>query len=135
MNILFAIPLFAYLLLVLNLLFFTGDLSALVAKDVISVNLISGSQWVLTLGDILLIVGIVLLFFEMVKATRTSTASVVDHILSIIVFIVFLVEFLVVKAAGNSVFFILGLMSMLDVIAGFTITIVASRRDFEVGER
>ena len=61
-------------------------------------------------------------------------ASVIDHSMSTLVFIIFLVEFLTVKGAGNSTFLILGLMSLFDVIAGFTVTIVAARRDFAVGE-
>jgi hypothetical protein len=50
-----------------------------------------------------------------------------------VVFVLFLIEFLVVKDCGTSTFFILGLMSLLDVIAGFTVSIVAARRDFSFG--
>ena len=45
------------------------------------------------------------LFVESVKATYTSSISLVDHGLSMLVFITCLVEFLVVSAAATSVFF------------------------------
>ena len=70
---------------------------------------------------------------EIFKATRTSMASVIDHTLSTLVFVAFIIEFVLVKGAGTSTFLILGLMSLFDVIAGFTVTIVAARRDIGFG--
>ena len=63
----------------------------------------------------------------------TGMSSVIDHALSMAVFVIFLVEFLVVKGCGTSTFFILGLMSLVDVIAGFTVSIAGARRDFTYG--
>ena len=60
-------------------------------------------------------------------------ASVVDHTLSTGVFIALVVEFLTVAECGTSTFFILALMALIDVVAGFTVSIVAARRDFAVG--
>ena len=51
--------------------------------------------------------GVVALFIEIVKATRSSMASAVDHALSALVFAAYLVEFLLVKAAGTGVFLVL----------------------------
>lgn len=73
-----------------------------------------------------------ILCFEVFKSTRTGISSVLDHALSPLVFVVFLIELLTVAACGTSTFFVLGLMSLLDVIAGFTVSIVAARRDFGV---
>jgi hypothetical protein len=83
-------------------------------------------------GELLIGLGLLALYVEMLKATRTGTASVVEHSLSVLVFIAFLVEFLVVKGAGTATFGILGLMSLLDVIAGFSISIFAARRDLAI---
>jgi hypothetical protein len=57
---------------------------------------------------------------------------VLDHTLSTVVFVVFLIQFLTMAGCGTSTFFALGLMALLDVIAGFTVSIVAARRDFGV---
>ena len=93
----------------------------------------SAGVWQLTLGDILLAAGLFLLFFEILKATRTGGNSVVDHAFSMIVFVVCLILFLIWDRAATSTFFLLMLMAMIDVIAGFSVTINAARRDYNVG--
>jgi hypothetical protein len=94
------------------------------------ITLPSGGVWPLTLGNILLVVALGLLFFEILKATRTGGASVVDHAFSMIVFVVCLILFLIWGRAATSTFFLLMLMAMIDVIAGFSVTINAARRDY-----
>jgi len=127
------IPLFGVILIIYNIIMFTGDASVTVTKPLFSATLISGAAWQMTTGELLIVIGIFVLFIEMFKATRTSTASILDHGLSMLVFVVFVIEFLVWKPAGNSTFLILGLMSLVDVVAGFSITIVSARRDLAVG--
>jgi len=97
------------------------------------ITLPSAGVWQLTLGDILLAAGLFLLFFEILKATRTGGNSVVDHALSMIVFVVCLILFLIWDLAATSTFFLLMLMAMIDVIAGFSVTINAARRDYSAG--
>ena len=50
-----------------------------------------------------------------------------------IVFIVCLVEFLLVPAFATSVFFLITAMTLLDVLAGFIVTIITARKDFDFG--
>jgi hypothetical protein len=95
-----------------------------------SIDMISGGSWALTIGDLMTIITLVLLFIELIKATRTGGSSIVDHALSTILFVVCLVEFLIVREAATSVFFFLLVVTLIDVIAGFSITIRAARRDF-----
>jgi hypothetical protein len=129
-----AIPLFAVIWVLYNLIAVAGASDSLDGK-LFEMTLISGAVWTVSTKDLLLLVGLVALFIEVFKATRTSTASILDHALSVLVFIAFLVEFLTVKQAGNSVFFLLGLMSLLDVVAGFTVTIMGARRDLALGDQ
>jgi hypothetical protein len=68
------------------------------------------------------------------KSTYTSTASLLDHGLSMLVFIACLIEFLLVKQAATSVFFFITVASMIDVMAGYTIGIRVARRDFSIGD-
>jgi hypothetical protein len=44
--------------------------------------------------------------------------------------VVCIIQFMTMQGFSNSVFFMLTLMTILDVIAGFTVTIVAAKRDF-----
>jgi len=93
----------------------------------------SGATFDFSWGDLLILIAMVVLFIEIVKATYTGTTSMIDHGLSMIVFIVFLVEFLMVANAGTSVFFLLMMACLIDVIAGFTIGIRVAKRDIGFG--
>ncbi|MBN8587788.1 MAG: hypothetical protein J0L94_05640 [Rhodothermia bacterium] len=126
-----SIPLFTWLLIVLNVVVFASDQA--LETVIINVPLISGAQFVLDLGHLLLMIGVVVLYFEIIKATRTTTASVVDHGLSTLVFVVFLIEFITVKACGNATFLAIAVMSLVDVVAGFTVTISSAKRDLSLG--
>jgi hypothetical protein len=48
------------------------------------------------------------------------------------VFVAYLVEFLQVRSAAHSVFFILMVITFVDVIAGFSVTIRSAVRDVSV---
>ena len=91
--------------------------------------MMSGGSFSMTLGDLLILIALLLLFVEILKATRTTNASVVDHLLSTFVFIAFLVEFLLVRDAANSVFFILMVIAFVDLLAGFSVSLRAAGRD------
>ncbi len=101
-------------------------------NDIASFGMMSGADWALTPGDILVAVSILLLFGEMLKSTRLSTRTIVDHLLSTLLFIGMLIEFLLVKQAATGTFFLLLVVSFVDVAGGFTITIRTARRDITV---
>jgi hypothetical protein len=121
------VPMFGFLFVLINIFVLIGK--DLMTHMLFSLKLISGALWVLTVGDIFVILGLICLTIQVFKATRTSSAEVLDHIISTLIFILYLIEFIVVRGAGNTTFFILMLMSLLAVIAGFTITISTARRD------
>jgi hypothetical protein len=93
----------------------------------------SGGAWQISLGDMMLAFSLFVLFFEVLKSTRTGGNSVVDHALSMIVFVVCLILFLVWPPAATSLFFLIILTCLVDVIAGFSVTIRSARRDYAVG--
>lgn len=86
----------------------------------------------LTTKDIFLIVGVFLLFIEIYKAATTGDYSISETIVSFFVSIAYLVLFLMWDKAHNSMFFILMLMSFLDAIGGFVISINAARKDISI---
>jgi len=92
-----------------------------------------GAVWTFTWGDLIIFVTMLVLFAELVKATYTSSISLVDHGLSMLVFVACIVEFLVVSNAATSVFFFIMLATLIDVVAGFTIGIRVARRDLTIG--
>ncbi|MCC4244754.1 hypothetical protein [Stappia indica] len=99
---------------------------------VMTIDLVSGASFSLLGGDLMILCALLLLFVELLKATRTGVSALTDHIFSTLVLIAYLVEFLTVREAATSVFFILMCVSLVDVIAGFSITITGARRDFGV---
>ena len=99
-----------------------------------TVPMISDVNWAVTSGDALLLFAVSMLFLEILKATSTGTSTIFNHALSMLIFIVCLVEFLLFPQFATSVFFILTMMTLLDVLAGVMVTIVSARRDFAVGE-
>jgi hypothetical protein len=99
------------------------------ATQLYSMQMLSGGVWRMTLGDLMIVLSLALLFFEIMKSTRTSNASVVDHLLSTFVFVAFLVEFLLVPSASHSLFFILMAMAFFDILAGFTVSLRSAGRD------
>lgn len=98
-----------------------------------SVTMMSGGVWSMTVGSLLVVVALVLLLVEMVKATRSSNASIVDHLLSVFVFAAFLVEFLLVRGAAHPVFFTLMVIALIDVLGGFSVSIRSAGRDVNFG--
>lgn len=105
----------------------------LLGTEIFSIPMISGAVWSFTWGDLILIVALFVLFVEILKATYTSTSSLVDHGLSMLVFIAALIEFIVVPQAATSVFFLVLVSLLIDVIAGFTIGIRVAKRDIGFG--
>ncbi len=102
------------------------------ATKIFSIPMIKAT-WVFTWGDFILLLTLVLLFIELLKSTYTSTASLLDHGLSMLVFVVCLIEFIVVPQAATSVFFFIMIATLIDVVAGYTIGIRVARRDLNIG--
>ncbi|MFB2552938.1 hypothetical protein [Ensifer soli] len=101
--------------------------------EIMALSMLSGATWTMNLGDLLIVVALALLFVEILKATRTSSKTLMDHLLSMLLFIGFLVEFLLVPQAATQIFFILMLIAFIDVIAGFSISMRAAGRDVSIG--
>lgn len=94
-----------------------------------SIAMMSGATWPITVGDAFLAFCLFILLFEVLKATRISSRSIIDHILSILVFVLALVEFLLVPQAGTSEFALLVAIMLLDVITGFSVSVRVAQRD------
>lgn len=109
-----------------------GGIAAL-KNDVIVLSMLSGAIWSMALGDLFIVVALVVLFFEILKATGGGSSSLMNHMLSMLVFIAFLVEFLLVEDAATQVFFILMTIAFIDVIGGFAVSIRSAGRDVSIG--
>lgn len=127
----FVVPLLIVPWLVYNAVAFAfrGGSSTGWTEPLFSIGMMSRGDWVVTSGDLLVALGLVFLFVEVLKSTRTGSSSILEHMLSTAVFVIYLVEFLLVGAAATSTFFLIMLMSLIDVVAGFSVSISAAERD------
>jgi hypothetical protein len=130
-------PMIMAAVILYNLVTFGGgltgqhDMSALLTHGV-SIGMFSGDHWNFTLSDLFVLFTLAMLFVEIIKATRTSTREVVNHALSMLTFIVALVEFIVLKGFSTSAFFFILVTALFDVVAGYTISIVAAKHDIGI---
>ena len=101
---------------------------------VFTVSLLSGKSMPISTGDILVLVGVLLLSIEILKSARLSGKAVIDHVLSLALFIGMMAEFVTVQRAATSTFLILLALSFVDVIGGLTIPNRTARRAIEIEE-
>lgn len=135
-----AAPLLALPVLVYNLvavampgMFHAVDAGVRLNTPLFAVRMTSDVDWQVSLSDILLAMGLVVLFIELLKSADSRRTAIINHSLSLVLFIGCLVEFLLFPAFATSTFCLLTLMVLLDVLAGFIVTIVAARRDVDFG--
>ncbi|HWM49677.1 MAG TPA: hypothetical protein VNR11_22475 [Xanthobacteraceae bacterium] len=83
----------------------------------------------MTAGDLLIAFSLLILFVEILKAARLSSRSIIDHLLSMVLFVVMLIEFLLVPQAASGTFFLLMVICFVDVVSGFSVSIRTAQRD------
>jgi hypothetical protein len=97
-----------------------------------TVHMMSGVDWTMTAGDVLVALAILLLCGEVMKSSRVSRRTVIDHALSLILFLGMVIEFILVKQAATATFFLLLVVGFIDVLGGFAVTLRSAQRDLTV---
>jgi hypothetical protein len=122
------LPVVAYNLLVLTLGgFLSPDVNSGLTAPLFETPTASGGRWPVSLADLMLAAALVILFVELIKPTFDRRSAMINHIASIGLFVACLVEMLAVPAFATSTFFLITLMVLLDVLAGFILG-AATRR-------
>ena len=138
---LIALPLLLIPVVIYNIVVLSGMMGsngalqadAVLRDPLFSIPMTSGASWNVGVGDLILFMALILLFFELLKSTSSQKVAIVNHALSMILFVACLVEFLLMKGFATSTFFLIVVMVMLDVLAGFIVTIIAARKDLDFG--
>ena len=131
-------PLLVIPILIYNLIAFGGgvsghhDVQAIISHG-ITIRMFSGDPWSFTLGDLFVLASLILLFVEIVKATRTTSREIINHALSMLTFVLAIIEFITLKGFATSTFFLITMMTLFDVVGGYTISIVAAEHDLGLG--
>ena len=89
----------------------------------------SGANFTLTVSATVVLLALVLLAFEIIKAARVGATSIVDHLLATVLFIIYLLEFLLVPEAATSTFVVLMAIALIDLACGFAVSLKSATRD------
>lgn len=87
----------------------------------VTLTLMSGAAWPITLSDVLLALAILLLMCEVIKGARPGAKYLTDHLLSLIVFAAAAAEFVLWSKFGTSTYFLLVALSMVDFLSGLAL--------------
>ena len=91
------------------------------AEPLLKLTLISGAEWTLTLSDMLLTLGLLLLLLEVIRGARPGAKYLTDHLLSLIIFGGAAAEFLLWPRFASSTYFLLALLSLVDFLSGIAL--------------
>ncbi|MCB1608439.1 MAG: hypothetical protein KDI71_15835 [Xanthomonadales bacterium] len=119
-------PLLAIPAILLNVLMFVGYPTS---SPLAEISLPSNASLVFGWYEVILVIGLFALYLEVLKSTATGTGSVVDHALSLALFVILLLEMLLAPIGGDPAFLLLVLLCLFDVVAAFTVSIAVARRD------
>jgi hypothetical protein len=86
-------------------------------------HLMSGTEWPVTLSDVLIALGMLLLLLEVIKGARPGAKFLMDHLLSLVVFGAAAAEFVLWPKFGNSTFFLLTLLALVDFLGGIALRV------------
>ncbi len=91
------------------------------ADPLVRLKLVSGAEWPITLSDVMLALGILLLLHEVIKGARLGGKYLTDHLLSLLVFGGSAAEFVLWPKFGTSTYFLLVLLAMVDFFSGIAL--------------
>src|SRR4051794_11082576 len=90
-------------------------------EPLLKLTLMSGVAWPVTLSDVLLALGVLLLLFEIIKGARPGSKYFMDHLLSLVVFGGAAAEFVMLPQFGTSTYFLLTMLALVDFLSGIAL--------------
>jgi hypothetical protein len=91
------------------------------ATPLFTLTLMSGTAWPVTMSDVLIALGILLLMFEVIKGARPGAKFFMDHLLSLMVFAGAAAEFVLLPQFGTSTYFLLTMLALVDFLCGIAL--------------
>ncbi len=112
----------------------THDAHARLTAPLFTLTTAPGGVWPVSAADLTVAAALVVLFIELLKAGASRRIALVNHSLAMALFVACLVELLLAPACATSTFFLITLTVLLDVVAGFIVTVAGGRREAEEAE-
>jgi len=97
-------------------------------ETVSSIPLAPDRRMPLNVGDLLVAIGMLLLYIEVLKAARFGGKGVTDHILSFILFVAMVSELAFVPQASTPTLLLLAVLGFVDFITGISLSIRRKQR-------
>jgi hypothetical protein len=91
------------------------------AAPLVTLPLPSGMAWPVTLSDVLVTLGILLLLCEVIKGARPGAKYLMDHLLSLVVVCGAGAEFALLPPFGTSTYFMLSALALVDFLSGIAL--------------
>jgi hypothetical protein len=88
-----------------------------------------------TIGDLIVVIGMLLLYVEVLKAVRPGGKALMDHVLSFILFVAMAGELVFVPRATSPTLLLLTVLGFVDAITGFSVRLVQPKIVFERPEQ
>jgi hypothetical protein len=90
------------------------------SEEVFSLPLLEGRSLPVTTADLLVMLGMLLLYVEVLKAARLGSKGVMDHVLSFLLFVGMAAELVLVPRAMTTTLLLLTALAFVDVIIGLS---------------
>ena len=90
-------------------------------ETVFTIPLVSDRQMPVAIGDLIVAIGMLLLYVEVVTAVRTGGRTIMDHMLAFILFAAITSELAFVSRARSPTLLLLAVLGFVDFIAGVSI--------------
>jgi len=97
-------------------------------ETVSSIPLAPDRRMPLNVGDLLVAIGMLLLYIEVLKAARFGGKGVTDHILSFILLVAMVSELALVPQASTPTLLLLAVLGFVDFITGISLSIRRKQR-------
>lgn len=111
---------------------FEAEPLAVLGKIVVSIPLLNHGVWNISIGDIIIMLTVITGFVEVLKASDFARIRFLDHLFVSIMFTLSLIEFLALRIAQTSTFFILVLAFFLDLTVGYFVGLRVAQRDLAI---
>jgi hypothetical protein len=95
-------------------------------------QLMSGAEWTMSVGDILVAFTVLILIVEVIKFARIGTRSFVDHALALLLLFGMTAEFVWVTQAATATFFLMLVIAFVEAAGGIGVSLRTRTRRREL---
>jgi hypothetical protein len=95
-------------------------------------QLMSGAEWTMSVGDILVAFTVLILIVEVIKFARIGTRSFVDHTLALLLLFGMTAEFVWVTQAATATFFLMLVIAFVEAAGGIGVSLRTRTRRREL---